>query len=78
MNEAKRNEYPVDRLVMRTCPICNRCWRANCEQGISIEFFGECVVCRFTPQGKGSNSGTPDELLKVADVQVKREAGFGA
>ena len=57
------------------CPKCSRQWPWSSEQGVSIEWHDECCVCKFTPQGEGSNSGTKDELILIADEAVKRKTG---
>jgi len=49
----------------RLCPKCRREWQYDSEQGRSIKLYGECVVCKFTPQGEGSNNGTKEELEAV-------------
>ena len=54
---------------LKRCPSCEKEWPLNCEQSISIELYQECVGCHFTPMGKGSNSGTAEELEKI---QIER------
>ena len=58
------------------CPKCFRCWPVDCEQAISVEMYGECVVCKFTPQGKGSNDGTPEQLHEVRHESELRRMGL--
>ncbi|MFT5766725.1 MAG: hypothetical protein ACI9DH_000544 [Halioglobus sp.] len=52
---------------MKKCPFCFKEWPDNCEQGICIIRHDECVVCRFTPKGCGSLSGTKAELASIAE-----------
>ncbi len=56
------------------CPCCQRDWPADCEQAICIEKHDECIVCRFTPKGCGSVSGTKDELDAISAEQKRRES----
>lgn len=58
---------------MIKCPCCKREWPEDCEQAVCIERFDECCVCRFTPQGCGSLSGTRRELEEMA-IEAKRRA----
>jgi hypothetical protein len=64
---------PIDSFVI--CPKCKREWQKTSEQGVSVEWHDECVVCKFTPQGKGSNDGTKEELDLVASESMKRRTG---
>jgi len=48
------------------CPKCKTEWVAESEQGVSIEWHNQCVVCKFTPQGKGTNDGAKEELDLIA------------
>lgn len=50
---------------MINCPECDREWPKSSEQGVSINLYDECVVCKFTPLGKGSNNGTNEEFEAV-------------
>jgi len=36
------------------CPKCAREWDAPCQQTWCIAHYGECIVCRFGPDGKGT------------------------
>jgi len=58
------------------CPCCSRAWPIGCEQEISIRFYGECIVCKFSPQGKGSNNGTTRELdiVSIEAKMLRKEA----
>ena len=29
------------------CPVCDRPWSVGCEQALSIEWHGACMVCRY-------------------------------
>jgi hypothetical protein len=53
------------------CPSCGLQWEATCEQHVSIQLFGECIVCRFLPAGKGSRSGTLADMDRI--VARRRE-----
>ena len=55
------------------CQKCKREWGKDSEQSISIEFHGECVVCKFTPQGEGSSNGSKGELDLIVAEHVKRK-----
>ena len=44
----------------------------DCEQAISIEWHGECVVCKFLPAGSGSCDGTREEMDLIAAEAQKR------
>lgn len=79
MNEVNCSESGVAKRsvfnrVVR-CPKCDRQWNGASEQAVSVDLHGECVVCKFTPQGKGSNNGTKEELRLIADESVKRRTG---
>lgn len=58
-------------MMQVKCPCCERLWPEGCEQAISIDLFNECVVCKFTPSGKGSNDGTQEELDIVSEKASK-------
>jgi hypothetical protein len=58
-------------LVNTQCPCCGLLWERKSEQHASIELFGECICCRFMPDGKGTRSGTQDDLDRI---QAKRRA----
>jgi hypothetical protein len=53
-----------------TCPHCRQSWKRHCDQHASIELFGECIPCRFMPDGKGTREGTQDD---IAAIQAKRQ-----
>ena len=55
------------------CPCCSRVWPVGCEQGISIEYYAECIVCKFTPVGPGSGDGEKWQLNSIAEEAVRRE-----
>lgn len=71
---AEASKSAVEPVVSVRCPCCFREWPENCEQAICIELHNECQVCRFTPQGCGSLSGTADELVEIVDIHEKRKA----
>lgn len=54
------------------CDFCERKWPMDSEQAISIEMFGQCIVCKFTPIGRGSNDGTNEQLQNVSDEYLIR------
>lgn len=54
------------------CPACGTKWEHDSEQAICIEKHGECVVCRFSPSGKGSRSGTMKDLDNIALERKRR------
>ena len=56
------------------CKKCTRLWQVNSEQAISIEKHGECIVCKFTPQGKGSNNGTKEQLNEISAEYIRRNS----
>ena len=58
------------------CPTCLRRWPVDCEQAICVEMYGECVVCKFTPQGKGLNDGTPEQLNEIKHESTLRSWGL--
>lgn len=47
------------------CPCCGLPWEVFSEQAACIALFGECIVCRFSPSGKGSRAGNTDELERI-------------
>lgn len=58
-------------MIPACCPKCARTWEdLACQQALSIELFGECIVCRFVPIGTinkyGSASGTEEELERLS------------
>ena len=53
------------------CPCCCNVLTPDSEQAICVELFGECIFCRFSPNSKGSKSGTQAEL---AHIVVRQEA----
>ena len=55
------------------CPKCGRQWEQWSEQAVSIDWHGECVVCRFTPIGKGTNEGTKSELDEISKESINRQ-----
>ena len=63
---------PIDGFVI--CPKCDRQWEKISEQGVSVQWHDECVICKFTPQGKGSNDGTKEELILASNEAKKRQA----
>ena len=63
-----------DPLGSVICPTCARQWQKTSEQGVSIELYDQCVVCKFTPQGNGSNDGSRKELDLVASESLRRRA----
>lgn len=55
------------------CPCCVNSFETDSEQAICVESFGECIFCRFSPNSKGSTSGTQAELSEIVVKQeVKR------
>lgn len=55
------------------CPCCDNLFEPDSEQAICVESFGECIFCRFSPNSKGSKSGTQAELSEIVVKQeVKR------
>ena len=58
-------------MIVR-CNCCNREWACHTEQAISIELHKECIVCKFTPSGNGSNNGTKEELDHISSEAKKR------
>lgn len=55
------------------CPCCCNYFEQDTEQAICVESFGECIFCRFSPNSRGSKSGTNAELTEiVAKQEVKR------
>ncbi len=52
------------------CPCCCHYFEQDTEQAICVEVFGECIFCRFSPNSKGSKSGTQAEL---SEIVVKKE-----
>lgn len=70
MNDSKDHkaaaEPPLDCRVMppkvAQCPCCRMQWDEKTEQHASIELFGECIVCRFMPDGKGTGSGSQADI----------------
>jgi len=61
-------------LPLLSCPVCFRDWPEDCEQAISIEMYGECCVCKFTPRGEGINNGTTEQLHSISEEQRRRAA----
>lgn len=53
------------------CPCCRNVLTPDSEQAICLELFDECIFCRFSPNSKGSKSGTQAEL---AHIVVRQEA----
>ena len=53
------------------------CGLLDVKQAISIDLFNECVVCKFTPGGKGSNDGTKEDLEALRDRRKERDVVFG-
>lgn len=48
----------VTKLNTVDCPKCERRWDKDSEQGIAVDFYGECIVCmvkqdRFTKYHRG-------------------------
>ena len=70
--EQDRGEFaPVQIDVL--CPCCRNHFGQYSEQAICVESFGECIFCRFSPNSKGSKSGTQAELSEIVVKQeVKR------
>lgn len=55
------------------CPCCGNLFEPDSEQAICVESFGECIFCRFSPNSKGSKSGTQAELSEIVIKQeIKR------
>ena len=54
------------------CEKCNRKWQIDSEQSISIEIHNECIVCKFTPAGKGLNDGTLEQLSFINKESARR------
>ena len=55
------------------CRNCGRQWELCSEQAVSIDWHGECVVCRFTPIGNGTNEGTKAELDEISKEAINRQ-----
>jgi hypothetical protein len=70
--EQNRGEFaPVQIDVI--CHCCSNYFEPDSEQAICVELFGECIFCRFSPNSKGSKSGTQAELSEIVVKQeVKR------
>lgn len=70
--EIDRGEFaPVQLDVL--CPCCRNAFDPDSDQAICVESFGECIFCRFSPNSKGSKSGTQAELSEIVVKQeVKR------
>lgn len=70
--EQDRGEFaPVQIDVL--CPCCRNHFEQDSEQAICVESFGECIFCRFSPNSRGSKSGTQKELSEIVVKQeVKR------
>lgn len=58
------------------CMMCHSEWDQDCEQGVSVEWHGQCITCKFTPQGQGSNDGTDVELAEITEEAKKRTLPF--
>ena len=55
------------------CQCCGNSFDIDSDQAICVESFGECIFCRFSPNSKGSKSGTQAELSEIVVKQeVKR------
>ena len=54
------------------CPCCSKSWPVGCEQGISIEYYAECIGCKFTPVGHGSGDGEQWQLNSIAEEAARR------
>ncbi len=52
------------------CPKCERIWPEDCEQGLSVKLYEECVVCKFSDMGKGSGDGTQEELTELSTIAI--------
>jgi len=80
MNDSKDHkaaaEPPLDCNFGRQveCPCCRKKWDETSEQHASILLFGECFVCRFMPDSRGSRSGTQDD---IDAIQAKRRKLLG-
>ena len=72
MNE--RDKELIDRVSKDVgCPCCGNYFAPDSDQAICVESFGECIFCRFSPNSKGSKSGTQSELSEIVVKQeVKR------
>jgi hypothetical protein len=60
---------------MEAAIVCGECrseWIITCEQGISIEWYGHCVTCRFNIEGPG----TIGELEEIGIEALKRQPKF--
>jgi hypothetical protein len=57
------------------CPYCAQAWERNSEQHACIELFGECICCRFLPDGKGTRSPIPGDIHRI---QLKRRSMIAA
>lgn len=54
------------------CPKCDTVdWPDNCQQAECIRRFGECIVCRFT----GSGAGTDDEFQSLSGINRREPPG---
>lgn len=60
---------PHPNVEIVSCPSCGLQWDKLTEQHACIESFGECIVCRFMPSGRGTHSGTSDELSTIQRKQ---------
>lgn len=57
-HSAPQSEQTHVRVPMEqvSCPKCGRSWTPPCEQTSCLELFGECIPCRFTNGGIGTES----------------------
>ena len=70
MSETESSEPDLN--VLLCCPGCGLKWEQDCEQAICIEKHGECFVCRFSPSGKGTKSGTMAEADGIKHERIRR------
>tara|TARA_R110002096_G_scaffold97999_4_gene218357 strand:+ start:437 stop:883 length:447 start_codon:yes stop_codon:yes gene_type:complete len=54
------------------CGECREQWPLTCEQGVAIEWYGQCVTCRFNVEGPG----TIGELEEIGIEAMKRQPKF--
>ena len=57
-----REATPADFARHGVCPCCGLKWDDDTEQAACIELYCECIACRFSPSGKGSRSGSMEDL----------------
>ncbi len=58
------------------CQKCKKRWPEDCEQSISIELYGECFGCKFSPRHPGSSDGTEAEADEISEEWRKRHTNM--